>query len=211
MPSASFDIDACDHQDFRGANQAEQRRTNHTLKWSRDRAPPCVDCYNDVEECMRAMTIDRYMRGVKLRGLPSRVDSSNFNKLNRVTNWTKPARRQHTTTDALAEVQTAKTMSPSFIVMTSTYTPSGRAPLPENSAPLNNSDLSDLDGPMRSLPLAAFVKEPSVRDMERMVNREYEIVDSNGSTATGRRARELLRQSPISSSAPATDGDFELV
>ncbi|CAK7210283.1 hypothetical protein SBRCBS47491_000724 [Sporothrix bragantina] len=217
MPSADYSIDACDHEDFRGANRDQQRWTNHTQKWGRDREPACADCYHDSEECQKAVPLGTYMRGVNLAKMtktlrPPRLDTSNFNKLNRVTGWTKPVRRQHTTTDALAEVQIANTMTSSFIV-SSSYTPvTSTAPI--SDAPLGSeldAPLDDGAAPLRSLPLAAFVKEPSVKDTERMVNREYEIVDSNGSTATGRRARELLRQSPTSSAVPTTDGDFELI
>ncbi|CAK7269627.1 hypothetical protein SEPCBS57363_003697 [Sporothrix epigloea] len=211
MPSANIAITSCTYQDFRGANHKQQRRTNHSLKWDRKRCTPnCLDCQEDDTEYQSKEPLATCLRDEnRSKNWEPRLDSSNANKLHRSTVGTKPLRRNHTTTDALAEIQIANTMSSSYLINSSTYTPPVCVAIPDNGAPLHSFDM--LDSPLHSLPLAAFVKEPSVRDTERMVNREYEIVDSNGATATGRRARELLRRSPTLCAIPATDGDFELI
>ncbi|CAK7241882.1 MAG: hypothetical protein STHCBS139747_003355 [Sporothrix thermara] len=224
MPSANINITDLDHEDFRGANHEQQRRMNDIKKWCRDRYFPCTECYDElVHEGADKKPLKTFMRGENMtKNWRPRLDRSNYNKLDRVTSWTKPCRRQHTTTDALREVKIANTMTSSYLVSTSTYTPPSRVVIPadDGSARLlhhqhhqhHHYDHSDLtDGPLRSLPLAAFIKKPTVRDTERLVNREYEIVDSDGSTATGRRARELLRQSAPSTIEPTTDDDFELI
>ncbi|CAK7563381.1 MAG: hypothetical protein SEPTF4163_001249 [Sporothrix epigloea] len=204
MPSANIAITSCTYQ----VNHKQQRRTNHSLKGDRKRgSPECLDCHQDdaskepLATCLRDEN--------RSKNWQPRLDSSYANKLYRSTVGTKPLRRHRAATDALAEIQIANTMSSSYLVNSLTYTPPVRVAIPDNGVPLHSFDM--LDSPLHSLPLAAFVKEPSVRDTERMVNREYEIVDSNGATATGRRARELLRRSPSLCAIPATDGDFELI
>jgi len=74
------------------------------------------------------------------------------------------------------------------------------------------------DSPAHVLSLDVFVKPPNVREMEKLVEREYEILDANGDALKGRKARQTLRQTasgPVEKSATAPamldDDDFELV
>jgi hypothetical protein len=70
--------------------------------------------------------------------------------------------------------------------------------------------------PAASLPLAAFVKQDA-RGTEKLVEKEYEILDANGEAVRGKKARRTLRQassaSPETRPQPVTieDDDFELV
>ncbi|KAK0718253.1 hypothetical protein B0T26DRAFT_597963, partial [Lasiosphaeria miniovina] len=50
------------------------------------------------------------------------------------------------------------------------------------------------DTPGRPVTLDIFVKRATGRDTERLVEREYEVLDTNGEALKGRRARRILRQ-----------------
>jgi hypothetical protein len=73
------------------------------------------------------------------------------------------------------------------------------------------------DTPGRPLALDIFVKTTG-RETEKLVQKEYEILDANGDAIKGRKARRLLRKT-ASDVAPATEDDdsveedegFELV
>lgn len=52
------------------------------------------------------------------------------------------------------------------------------------------------DTPGRPLTLEVFVKNTTGRDTERLVEREYEVLDGNGDAVRGRRARAVLRRGP---------------
>jgi len=49
------------------------------------------------------------------------------------------------------------------------------------------------DTPGRPLTLDIFIKAPTERDTERLVEKEYEILDANGQALKGRKARRNLR------------------
>ncbi|CAK7270024.1 hypothetical protein SEPCBS119000_003872 [Sporothrix epigloea] len=200
--------------DFQVADCKHHRRTSRSLKQNRNPCPPsCVDCCREDAEYNKEPLPSCLRDENRSKTWQIQVDSNKANKLHRSASGTRSLRRHHhhhhPTVDAQSEIQMAKSMSSSFLISNATYTPPSRAAILDGGTPLHSFDM--LDSPLHSLPLAAFVKAPSVRDTERMVNREYEIVDSNGAMATGRRARELLRQPPALYAIPATDGDFELI
>lgn len=68
--------------------------------------------------------------------------------------------------------------------------------------------------PGKPVSLEAFVKQPTGRDTERLVEKEYEVLDGNGEPLKGRKARSILRKSGsdlASKDQPVEDDDFELV
>jgi hypothetical protein len=68
--------------------------------------------------------------------------------------------------------------------------------------------------PGKPLSLDLFIKQPTGRDTERLVEKEYEILDGNGEPLKGRKARSILRKSGsdlASKDGPVEDDDFELV
>jgi hypothetical protein len=69
-----------------------------------------------------------------------------------------------------------------------------------------------LEGPNQPMTLDAFVK-PSSRDTERLVQKEYEILDLSGEALKGRKARSDLRKSvgPSLAEIAREDDGFELV
>ncbi|KAK3324196.1 hypothetical protein B0T19DRAFT_224727 [Cercophora scortea] len=72
------------------------------------------------------------------------------------------------------------------------------------------------DSPDRPLTLDIFVKSTG-RDTEKLVEKEYEVVDFNGEALTGRKARRNLRKTTTDGAAPPVpdtleeDEGFELV
>jgi len=68
------------------------------------------------------------------------------------------------------------------------------------------------ESPGRPLALDLFVKPASPRDTERLVRKEYEVLDTNGQPLKGRKAKRDLRRSPFDHT-PDVDEDegFELV
>ena len=72
------------------------------------------------------------------------------------------------------------------------------------------------DSPGRPLTLDTFVKPPHPRETERLVEKEYEILDTNGQPLKGRKAKQNLRRGPSNKSDVDVDGlddedGFELV
>lgn len=63
------------------------------------------------------------------------------------------------------------------------------------------------ESPNRPLTLDVFIKT-SGRETERMVEKEYEILSENGQVLKGRKARQNLRQEPMSATE---DEGFQLV
>ena len=72
------------------------------------------------------------------------------------------------------------------------------------------------DSPGRPLTLEVFVKTTG-RETEKLVEREYEVLDGNGEAVRGRRARAVLRRTGTSKEREAEGGkeeedeEFELV
>jgi len=70
-----------------------------------------------------------------------------------------------------------------------------------------------LDTPGRPLSLESFVKAPTARDTEKLVEKEYEILDTRGEALKGRKARRELRHghSDPPTETIAEDEGFELI
>jgi len=72
------------------------------------------------------------------------------------------------------------------------------------------------NSPLPTLPLGVFVK-PDVRGTEKLVEKEYEILDANGNAVRGKKARRALRQAASASpearpqAAGVEEDEFELV
>jgi hypothetical protein len=65
------------------------------------------------------------------------------------------------------------------------------------------------DTPGRPLTLEVFVKNTSGRDTEKLVEREYEVLDGNGDAVRGRRARAVLRRGGSKERDAAGGGEVE--
>jgi len=70
-----------------------------------------------------------------------------------------------------------------------------------------------VDSPARVLSLDVFVK-PNARETEKLVEKEYEVLDANGDALKGRRARQTLRKAasnPLAAVPDVDEEDFEFV
>lgn len=74
---------------------------------------------------------------------------------------------------------------------------------------LYSYDRDDTPSDLRTL--GGFVMAPTDRAMERLVEREYEILDVHGNALKGRKARRTLRNAKSADLTIAEDDDFEVV
>lgn len=117
--------------------------------------------------------------------------------------WDLPASRRRTRVHVLAELEAATAGNTATADLTSSY------PLPSpslaRSLSASNPDVlysfDRADTPGRPLTLEVFVKKSggggggaAGRETERLVAREYEVLDESGEAVRGRRARALLRR-----------------
>ncbi|KAL2189587.1 hypothetical protein L209DRAFT_749424 [Thermothelomyces heterothallicus CBS 203.75] len=70
---------------------------------------------------------------------------------------------------------------------------------PPDAGVLYSFDRADTPG--RPLTLDVFVKNTSGKETEKLVEREYEVLDGNGEAVKGRKARAVLRKSGSSGTA----------
>jgi hypothetical protein len=153
------------------------------------------------------------------------MPNSNIQKPFRGNRTNLPTARHRETSQALKELQESRGMTTSEILLQapahSPQTPAVAFPdTPDNpDTPADFVYSFDNNSPQTALTLDAFIKAPSVRDTEKMIKNEYEVVDANGEAVHGRKARQVLREAAASSS-PVTkpklievvdEDDFELV
>jgi len=120
-------------------------------------------------------------------GHQSKKPSHNLVKMRK--NWDLPAGRVRSKLHAKLEVNDLTSRSLGELPPTNQLLRRS-----SNSADgvLYSFDRSDTPG--RPLTLDIFVKAPTARDTERFVEKEYEILDTNGEALKGRKARNNLRQ-----------------
>lgn len=69
-----------------------------------------------------------------------------------------------------------------------------------------------VESPGGPVTLDLFVKPASPRDTERLVRKEYEVLDANGQPLKGRKAKKDLRRAALDPTPDADEDDgFELV
>lgn len=106
-------------------------------------------------------------------------------------NYTLPAGRVRSKMSAHEEISSDLSRSISDLLP-------GTGPALTPSLSLSASDnflysFDRTDTPGRPLTLDVFVKPATPRDTERLVEKEYEILDANGQALKGRKARRNLR------------------
>lgn len=105
------------------------------------------------------------------------------------SNWDVPVGRVRTKLYAKREVDDATSRSLGELPPTGPWMRRSSATA---DGVLYNFDRADTPG--RPLTLDIFVKAPTARDTERLIEKEYEILDTNGEALKGRKARSNLRQ-----------------
>lgn len=205
-----FDLPAQYDRDLRGAHRDIKRHKDSARKWRLGEAPsPGVhrDWFTNGP-VGGSESQQRKVRPMQLRSLPdSFKEHHNIVKLHRSgAAHNLPGPRIKAEMSIREEIDAGRS---------DLRGGEEAAPGSPGAAAANDPFLYSFDRavtPGRPLTLDVFVKEPTARDTERLVEKEYEVVDENGQALRGREAKRNLRKS---SSNPAedtsVDDGFELV
>lgn len=125
--------------------------------------------------------------------------------------WDLPSGRARAKVSAMEELDDS-TMTRSLLDMLPSATTVHPQPTATPDMFLYSFDATDTPG--KPLSLDIFVK-PNTKETEKLVEKEYEIVDSNGDELKGRKARLRNLRRPNQAGAPEPDAvedeGFELV
>lgn len=218
MPAA-FETPAQYDRDLRSANKEWKRSKDSTSKWSFG-SRPLTGCHLDWSTGeVWGGNDDSHRAKARPRGKASDQYGSQNKKLHNINkltwgNYDMPSGRVRTKINACEEInETSRSITELLLPATSL----ARQMSNSDSAVLYHFDRSDTPG--KPLTLDIFVKQPTSRDTERFVEKEYEILDANGDALKGRKARRTLRKAASADLNNALDGgqpaaeddDFELV
>ncbi|GAB1318847.1 hypothetical protein MFIFM68171_09057 [Madurella fahalii] len=200
----------CRERDLRSARKEWKRTKDSNAKWSNgSRHLPGIsfNIYGDVVHGANASASHL----AKQR--PSKQSASNPYKTDKNLtkcrpSWEVPDARLRSKLFAKMELRDAASFPPldSPTPLARRFSSSAGAASP-TAAPDNFLYSFDrTESPGRPLTLGVFVKAPTSRETERLVEREYEVLDENGEALKGKRARRVLR---AGGGSGVGDGDRE--
>jgi hypothetical protein len=174
-------------RDLRGTDRDFKRNKDQTAKWMHG-ARPLNDPKQDGSSSLLAdNAASLLMRPNKKLSENSHNTKKSHNSNKPETNWDLPAGRMRAAAQAKEEMQDAfSAQSLVDLLLTGQPTPVA-ATGSETPASASTSDL-----PVMSMPLEYFVKATG-REIEKLVEKEYAILDENGQLLKGRKARHNLR------------------
>lgn len=158
----------------------------------------------------RALTMVFYSFG------PYFKDKNNINKYARTTGRMKDIANNKTASSASSRVRSKVSAQEEIDAASRSILDYLPSPARRDSSATDNIlySFDHTESPGRPLTLDIFVKTTG-RDTEKLVEKEYEILDANGDFVKGKKARRTLRQGAAmgtSSDEPEVDEDgFELV
>ncbi|KAK3318395.1 hypothetical protein B0H66DRAFT_236157 [Apodospora peruviana] len=202
-------------RDFRRANTEWRRSKSATVKWSRGARPGAGVRQNFMGEFTSGTETQQAKSRPQKKWSDecSRMPKDEHNIVKARGNWDMPFGRVRNKIHAQTEIKDAAT-SRSLAELPSPSSPIGRGMSISDNI-LYSFDRTDSPG--RPLTLDIFVKTTG-RETERLVEKEYEILDANGEPLKGRKARRHLRKNgtdPGTLMAPEgstiEDEGFELV
>ncbi|KAH7035714.1 uncharacterized protein B0I36DRAFT_347451 [Microdochium trichocladiopsis] len=202
-----------DLRDLRSDAQDAKRDRDHKQKWAHGGRPlPGVRRSMNVWSHVSGVDDDGRVRPEKL-WTGYRQQTHNVSKLTRpMAHIDMPQSRFRAHLDARVQLSDPNNL----IDYLSEDMPGARDVRSPTDGFLYSFDRTDTPG--RPLSLEMFVKENprATRATERLVENEYEIVDSNGDALQGRRARNMLRRQnngPVEehSELAREDDGFELI
>lgn len=213
--SGLFEPAAQYERDLRGANKESKRAKDSRIKWrygatnSNDCSHLYCNCFAKVLESSESQPAQKLVPRGRFAQQQTHKRMPNVVKINRPGRYNcERAPRVKVAASAHEEMEAGRDMAD---------LPSPGAISPSQQMSFSDHILYSFDRsetPGRPLTLDVFVKEPTTRDTERLVEKEYEIVDENGQSLKGRAARRNLRKS----ASNLADGDdavdesgFELV
>ncbi|KAI9167277.1 hypothetical protein HJFPF1_03403 [Paramyrothecium foliicola] len=194
-------------RDLRSADRDLKRDRDLTAKWEHGSRPLPNGKNPDLLEQMPGLQNECSASLIRPRKKWSEWRRSHTTKKNHnvnkpESNWDLPAGRMRTAANAKHEVQDA---SNSHSLVYLLPNPRQTFVRTESSQPHENQEgLPDM-----LLPLSLFIKT-SGRETERLVEKEYEILDDSGQLLKGRKARYNLRHGNDHNSKQDDDG-FELL
>lgn len=207
---ASFQVT----RDLRSASQDPKRAKERTSKWARGTRPPpgeIADHFVDFNKRAAEPAGPQYAKIRPERAFRDGRSMTSRNIVKPKMSWDLPSGRSRAKVSAMEELDDS-TMSRSLLDML----PSAGMIRPQPTATpdrfLYSFDATDTPG--KPLSLDIFVK-PNTKETEKLVEKEYEIVDSNGDELKGRKARlrNLRRpnQGGVAEPDVVEDDGFELV
>ncbi|SPQ23668.1 9ba76f0a-b210-4479-a94d-af74db8261e0 [Thermothielavioides terrestris] len=189
-------------RDLRSARKEWKRTKDSAVKWSHGRRHLAGIRVNILGEAINpADAPDKFRPGKKYSdfGHPLSKPKTNLVKINSLS-ADLPSSRKRAKIHALAEIEAASRGDLSS-QLPNAPTTAGSHPSPSLVRSLSASADSGVlysfdraDTPGRPLTLEVFVKKTTARETERLVEREYEVLDATGEAVKGRRARALLRR-----------------
>lgn len=206
---ASFEVT----RDLRSASQDPKRAKERTSKWARGTRPAPGERYDifadfnkrAAEPAGPQQTKTRPDRVWNGRAMPSR------NIVKPKMSWDVPSGRARAKVSAMEELDDSA-MTRSLLDMLPSATMVRPQPTATPDRFLYSFDATDTPG--KPLSLDIFVK-PNTKETEKLVEKEYEIVDANGDELKGRKARLRNLRRPNQGGAPEPDAiedeGFELV
>ena len=193
-------------RDLRAANQEWKRKKDSASKWQYGEGP-ASGCRWDLLTNGPSGGTDGQQRKVRpvTPGWKDPRVHNNVVKLHRSSNYGNSLSQVGSKMRIHEELEASR--SSSGDALGSDLLPS---PGPASDPFLYSFDRSTTPG--RPLTLDVFVKAPTARDTEKLVEKEYEVVDENGRALKGRDAKRNLRQSGSGLAAErSVDDGFELV
>ncbi|KAF6789357.1 hypothetical protein CSOJ01_14811 [Colletotrichum sojae] len=204
MAAALGNSQAQYERDLRSAHQDYKRDKDSQSKWANG-ARPSAGCLLDWASLEAVGGTEQQRAKTRPRGKSS--ESSHYRKTqHNVTkfrsHWELPPGRLQSAMQAKEQIKDPLSHS----LMDLAPSQGGWRNLTASEDWKYSFDL--VDSPYQPVTLDVFIKKATGRDTERMVEKEYEILNENGQVLKGREARQNLRQDHM---LAAEDEGFELV
>lgn len=199
-----FDIPAQYDRDLRGAHRDVKRHKDSARKWRLGEAPSPGVRWNYItnEPLSGSESQQRKVRPILPRGPNPDKVHRNVVKLHHSGNQDLSAPRLKVESSIREELEASRS------------DPRGEDTGAGSPGVANDPFLYSFDRavtPGGPLTLDVFVKAPTARDTERLVEKEYEVVDEHGQALKGREAKRNLRMSGSEPAERSVDDGFELV
>ncbi|KAK3987833.1 hypothetical protein QBC44DRAFT_244995 [Cladorrhinum sp. PSN332] len=173
-------------RDIRQAGTERKRDKDHTSKWSHGQRDPHAG--------------NLKLRPSKIHVGPAKPHS---NMVKCRAHWNAPQTQFRTKLHAKSEIQASIDWSSS---VSGDWTKGLVSPITSRSSSFSSSgndpflySYDRTDTPGRPLSLAAFVKAPSVQETEKLIKKEWAVVDATGENIlSGRKATRMLRNGQFS-------------
>ncbi|KAK7956744.1 uncharacterized protein PG986_005966 [Apiospora aurea] len=188
-------------RDFRAAAQDPKRAKERYSKWSRG-SRPLPGSKDNILDPFRA---DAKVRPQRSFPEAPRNRIRNHNIVKAKIPWDMPHNHSRAKVNPMEELNDPSSLTRSLI---DTLPSSDQAEKKTSMADQVLYSFDRVDSPGKPLSLDVFVKSDA-KGTEKLVEREYEVLDINGDALKGRKARRILRHPSPKQHATSTDFDAE--